>query len=67
MLKLKKLKKRRKLPQNVEPVPLEDLNTAQVRLILLYDSIAILIHSTKCFQNFHATAKMSHQVILVFL
>lgn len=66
MLKLKKLKKGRKLPQNVEPVPLEDLNYAQVRLILLYDSIAILIHSTKGFQNFHTTAKMS-QVILVFL
>ncbi len=62
MLKLKKPRKSRQQPQNVEPEQTEDLNTAQVRLVLLYDSIDILLHSTKYFKNFQATAKMSRQV-----
>lgn len=66
MLKLKTPRESRQQPQNVESDRLEDFNTAQVRFILLYDSVAILVHCTKCFQNFRATAKMS-QVILVFL
>ncbi len=36
MLKLKKPRKSRQQPQNVEPEQIEDLNTAQVRLLLIH-------------------------------
>lgn len=49
--KFKKSTKSRQHRQNVEPQQPEDFNTVQVRLTLLYDSLAILVHRTNFFHN----------------
>lgn len=55
IFKLKKPTKSRHHRQNVEPEQLEDFNNALVRLTLLYDSLAILVHRKK-----QIPAKMSN-------